>query len=93
MEEGCLSLPEVRGEVDRAEKVRIRFQDTDFREQEILADGLLARVILHEMDHLDGILFVDRINKTKRSLLLPKLRKIRKGEIETSYAVVTATKE
>jgi peptide deformylase len=93
MEEGCLSLPEVRGEVERAEKVRIRFQDTDFREQEILADGLLARVILHEMDHLDGILFVDRINKTKRSLLLPKLRKIRKGEIETSYAVVTAAKE
>lgn len=92
MDEGCLSLPDVRGEVERAEKVRIRFRDIDFKEQEIFADGLLARVILHEFDHLNGILFVDRINKAKRSLLLPKLRKIRKGEVETSYSVVTAAK-
>jgi len=93
IEEGCLSIPNVRGEVQRAEKVRIRYQDSEFKVQEILADGLLARVILHEMDHLDGVLFVDRVAKTKRSLLLPKLRKIRKGEIEVEYPVVTAAKE
>jgi len=93
MEEGCLSLPNLHGEVERAEKVRIRFHNAEFKEQELLADGLLARVILHELDHLNGILFVDRISKTKRSMLLPKLRKIRKGEIEVNYPVVTAKEE
>ncbi len=93
MEEGCLSLPNLRGEVERAEKVRVRFHDAEFKEQDLLADGLLARVILHELDHLNGILFVDRVSKTKRSLLLPKLRKIRKGEIEVDYPVVTAKEE
>ncbi len=93
VDEGCLSLPELRSEVERAEKVRMRFRDIDFKEQEIFADGLLARVILHELDHLDGVLFVDRISKAKRSLLLAKLRKIRKGDIATSYPVVTAAQE
>jgi len=93
MEEGCLSLPNLRSEVERAEKVRVRFHNAEFKEQELLADGLLARVILHELDHLNGVLFVDRISKTKRSLLLPKLRKIRKGEIEVDYPVVTVEEE
>jgi len=93
MEEGCLSLPHLRGEVERAEKVRVHFRDAEFKEQELLADGLLARVILHELDHLNGKLFVDRISKTKRSMLLPKLRKIRRGEIEVDYPVVTAEGE
>ena len=93
MEEGCLSLPHLRGEVERAEKVRVHFRDAEFKEQELLADGLLARVILHELDHLNGKLFVDRIGKTKRSMLLPKLRKIRRGEIEVDYPVVTAEGE
>jgi peptide deformylase len=93
MEEGCLSLPHLRGGVERAEKIHIRFYDAGFKQQELLADGLLARVILHELDHLNGILFVDRVSKAKRSLLLPKLRKIRKGEIEVDYPVVTAEEE
>jgi peptide deformylase len=93
MEEGCLSLPNLHAEVERAEKIRIRFRDAEFKEQEFLADGLLARVILHEHDHLNGVLFVDRVSKTKRSLLIPKLRKIRKGEVETEYLVVNAAKE
>jgi peptide deformylase len=93
MEEGCLSLPHLRGEVERADKIRIRFFDAEFKEQELLADGLLARVILHELDHLNGVLFVDRVSKTKRSMLVPKLRKIRKGEIEVDYPVVTAEEE
>jgi peptide deformylase len=89
-EEGCLSLPAVHGEVVRPEKIHIRFLDPEFHEQEIFADGLLARVIQHEMDHLDGILFIDRMSRTKRSLLLPKLRKIRKGEVEVNYPIVPA---
>jgi peptide deformylase len=93
MEEGCLSLPHLRGEVERADKIRIRFRNAEFKEQEIFADGLLARVILHELDHLNGVLFIDRISKAKRSMLLPKLRKIRKGEVEVDYPVVTAEEE
>ncbi|MGD0590515.1 MAG: peptide deformylase [Bacteroidota bacterium] len=92
MEEGCLSLPGVRGAVERAEKVRIRFRDGEFKKQELFLDGFLARVVLHEFDHLNGVLFVDRVNKAKRSMLLPKLRKIRKGEIDPDYPVVTAGK-
>jgi peptide deformylase len=93
MEEGCLSLPHLRGEVERAEKIHIRFYNAEFKQQELLADGLLARVILHELDHLNGILFVDHVSKTKRSMLLPKLRKIRKGEVEVDYPVVTVEEE
>jgi peptide deformylase len=93
MEEGCLSLPKLHDEVERADKIRIRYYDTDFKKQELSADGLLARVILHELDHLNGILFVDRVSRTKRSMLLPKLRKIRKGEIEVDYPVMTAEEE
>jgi peptide deformylase len=93
MEEGCLSIPHLRSEVERAEKIRIRFIDAEFKERELLADGLLARVMLHEFDHLNGVLFVDRVSKTKRSMLLPKLRKIRKGEVEVDYPVVTAKED
>ena len=93
MEEGCLSLPNLHAEVERAEKVRVSFYNAEFKKQELLADGLLARVILHELDHLNGKLFVDHINKTKRSMLLPKLRKIRKGEIDVDYPVVAANEE
>ncbi len=90
VEEGCLSIPDVRGEVERPEKVRVRFLDPNFRPQEILADGLLARVLQHELDHLDGVLFTDHISKARKSLLMPKLRRIKNGDIETSYPVVTA---
>jgi peptide deformylase len=93
IEEGCLSLPGVRSIVERSEKVHIRFLDSEFKVQELFIDGLLARVFLHEFDHLDGVLFVDRINKAKRSLLLPKLRKIRKGEVDPDYPVITAAGE
>jgi peptide deformylase len=93
MEEGCLSLPHLHGEVERADKIHVRFQNAEFKQQELLADGLLARVILHELDHLNGILFIDHISKAKRSLLLPKLRKMRKGEVEVDYPVVIAGEE
>ena len=89
MEEGCLSIPDVRSDVKRAENIRVRFNDGNFKEIEMDADGLFARVLLHEMDHLNGVLFIDHLTATQRSLLKPKLRKIKKGEVETTYPVAT----
>lgn len=73
--EGCLSLPEQRAEVERHEKIRVRYIDYHGKEQEILADDLLAIILQHEIDHLDGILYIDRISRLKRSRLLSKLDK------------------
>lgn len=88
MEEGCLSIPEVRADVERAESIRVRFRDGSFKEVEMEAKGLLARVILHELDHLNGVLFIDHLSTAQRAMLKPRLRKIKKGEVETSYPVV-----
>lgn len=88
LEEGCLSIPDVRDKVVRAEKIRVHFRDANFKEKEMEASGMLARVILHEIDHLDGILFTDHLSATKRALLKSKLKKISKGEVETKYPVV-----
>lgn len=88
MEEGCLSIPEVRADVERAEKIRLRFRDGSFKEVEMEANGLLARVILHEFDHLNGVLFIDHLSTGQRAMLKPRLRKIKKGDVETSYPVV-----
>ena len=90
LEEGCLSIPELRAEVDRAERIRVKFRDHNFDETELTAEGFLGRVILHEIDHLNGILFVDRIGKTRKTFLNSDLRKIKKGEVDTSYPVVTS---
>ena len=88
MEEGCLSIPEIRETVTRPEKIRLRYNDISMKEKELVADGLLARVLLHEIDHLNGVLFTDHLSATKRTLLKSRLKKISKGEIETSYEVV-----
>jgi peptide deformylase len=90
MEEGCLSVPHVRDEVERAEKIRVRFKDASFNDITIDADGILARVILHEADHLDGILFIDHLSPAKRKLHEEELKKIRSGELEVDYPVITA---
>lgn len=74
-EEGCLSIPDYYEEVERAEKVRIRFLDRDGAEGEIDADGLLAIAIQHEIDHLNGVLFVDHISRLKRERVLRKFVK------------------
>ena len=65
-EEGCLSIPEYYEEVERPASVRARFVDRNGKPQEILAEGLLATVLQHEIDHLDGVLFIDHISKLKR---------------------------
>lgn len=93
MDEGCLSIPDVRGEVTRAEKIRVRFRDPNFEEQELLADGLLARVMLHEIDHIDGILFTELLNPEEKAEIKSDLKRIKQGDVDTSYPVVTAEEE
>lgn len=73
--EGCLSLPEQRAEVERFERVRVKYLDYNGQEREILADDLLAIILQHEIDHLDGILYIDHISRLKRTRLLHKLEK------------------
>lgn len=74
-EEGCLSIPGYTAPVERAVKVIVRFKDLDGKDHEIEAEGLLARAIQHENDHLDGKLFIDRISSIRRELIIKKLRK------------------
>jgi peptide deformylase len=73
-EEGCLSLPEIFGDVTRAERVRVSYIDRDGKEQELEAEGLLARALQHEIDHLNGVLFIDRLGETRRLSLAPQLK-------------------
>ncbi len=78
-EEGCLSLPEIREKVSRAENVRVRAQNVKGEWFEIDGEELLARAFQHEIDHLDGILFIFRVSALKRDLLLRKIRKMQKN--------------
>lgn len=76
VEEGCLSIPEVTEEVVRPERITVRYTTIDGETREEECDGMLARVIQHEIDHLNGVFFVDRIGAMKRQLLDKRLRKI-----------------
>jgi peptide deformylase len=80
-EEGCLSFPDQYAEVTRPSRIRVRFLDHQNEIREIEADGMLATCIQHEMDHLDGVLFVDHISTLKRSIILRKMTKARKAEV------------
>lgn len=77
-EEGCLSLPELRAEVERPASVRVRYIDYDGKACELLAEDFLAVAIQHELDHLDGILYIDHVSRLKRQMLVKKLEKNRK---------------
>ena len=77
-DEGCLSLPEHYAEVTRPSRAAVRYLDEHNKRQEIEADGVLAVCLQHEMDHLDGILFVDHVTALKRNMILRKLRKAKK---------------
>lgn len=77
-EEGCLSLPDQFAEVSRPEWVRVRFLDRENEIREMEATGVLARCVLHEIDHLQGVLFVDHLSSLKRNIILRKLVKSRK---------------
>ena len=80
-EEGCLSVPEHYAEVVRPKEVRVRYLDQDNQKRELAADGLLATVVQHEIDHLDGILFIDHISALKRNMILRKLTKARRDMV------------
>lgn len=84
-EEGCLSIPDIRELVRRPERIRMQYRDRSFTPQEMEVGNLLARVIQHEFDHLDGILFVDHISAFRRQLLKRRLRDMARGEVEADY--------
>ncbi len=77
-EEGCLSIPDYYAEVERPEMVRVKYLDENVTEQEVEANGLLATCLQHEIDHLDGILFIDYISKLKRDMVIRKFKKLTK---------------
>ena len=83
-EEGCLSLPEQFGQVARAQQVRVRFLDRAGARREVEGEGLLARCLQHEIDHLNGVLFVDHLSALKRTLILRKLQKARRARSRAS---------
>jgi len=86
-EEGCLSIPDIHENVVRPSGIQITYLDRDFNEQDRTFSGILARVIQHEYDHVDGILFLDHLTAFKRRLLKRKLEDIRAGRIDTDYVV------
>lgn len=76
-EEGCLSFPAIYGEVPRALRVRVRYRDLDWRERELVLEDFVARVFLHELDHLDGRVFIDRMITASRTRIEPQLEELR----------------
>jgi peptide deformylase len=87
LEEGCLSIPHIRAGVTRPSEVYIEYQDLDLNKKFIEAGGLLARVAQHEIDHLNGVLFIDHINKEAKSRLKEELSHIRKGLVMADYSL------
>ncbi len=84
-EEGCLSIPEVRGDVDRPPVLRLRWMDENFQLHEATFDGTNARVIQHEYDHIDGVLFIEHLKPVRKHLVRRKLEDIRKGKVKVDY--------
>ena len=83
--EGCLSIPDVREDVYRNERITIEFFDENFNKKTEVYDGLIARVIQHEYDHIEGILFTDKISTLKRTLIKKKLQNIMDGKARPDY--------
>ena len=86
-EEGCLSIPDYYAEVERPATVRVRYLDRLGKPQEIAADGLLATCLQHEIDHLNGVLFIDHISKLKRDMVVRKFKKLAKEKAPSRRAV------
>lgn len=91
--EGCLSIPEVREDVYRREKITIEYYDEDFNKHTDVYDGLIARVIQHEYDHIEGILFTDRISSLKKRLIQKKLQNIMEGKTRPDYKMKFVAKK
>lgn len=91
--EGCLSIPDVREDVYRNEKITIEYYDEDFNKKTEVYDGLIARVIQHEYDHIEGILFTDKISMLKKTLIKKKLQNIMDGKARPDYKMKFANKK
>ncbi len=91
--EGCLSIPDVRGDIYRNERITIEYCDEDFIKKTAVFDGVIARVIQHEYDHLEGILFTDKIAPLKRVLIKKKLQNIMEGKSFPDYRMRFANKK
>jgi peptide deformylase len=86
--EGCLSVPEIREDVTRKPKIRLQYYDRNFVFHDEYFEGVKARIIQHEVDHLNGLLFIDKISPLKRRLLNGKLKNIAKGKAEVKYKMI-----
>lgn len=83
--EGCLSIPNINEDVSREETVTIEYQDENFKKHTETVNGLAARVIQHEYDHIEGVLFTDKLSSLKKRLLKKKLENISKGKVDVAY--------
>lgn len=92
-EEGCLSIPNIREKISRKEKIRVRYHDEDWKLHEEEYDGMKARIIQHEYDHIEGKLFVDYLTPLKKRLLKGKLADISKGKVDTEYRILAPLKK
>lgn len=93
MKEGCLSIPQIREDVVREPNILMQWQDENFVNHEQKFEGFAARVIQHEYDHIEGILFTDKINPLRRNILKGKLANIAKGKVEAHYRMKFYTKK
>ena len=83
--EGCLSIPDVREDVFRQPKVKLKYQDENFEEHVEVFDGIIARIVQHEYDHIEGVLFTDKLSSLRKRLIKSKLTNISKGKIKVDY--------
>ena len=86
-EEGCLSIPNIRGDVERQQKVRIQYMDENFDKHDEIYEGINARVIQHEYDHIEGVLFVEKLKPLKKKLIQRKLNDIKTGKATADYKI------
>jgi len=84
-EEGCLSIPDVRGDVKRPAQIKMKYMDENFEEKIEVFTGINARVIQHEYDHIDGVLFIEHLKPLKRRLLKRRMENIKKGKVDCDY--------
>jgi peptide deformylase len=90
MEEGCLSIPHIHEKVARKDKIRIQYLDEDLNPHDEVFEGYKARVIQHEHDHLEGIMFVDHLSGIRKQMIRSKLNKIMEGRVNCSYSTKAA---
>jgi len=86
-EEGCLSIPDVRGDVERPQRLKLRYMDENFVEHEEVFDEINARVVQHEYDHIEGVLFTEKLKPIKKRRVRRRLEQMKQGKVEADYAV------